>query len=199
MKQLSLAVLFFPLTVFAGLDDFFELDEEMVVELNNEIGVKSDMYWAHLDFDTEESAPIIRLKILRAETDPRMVGSYSTLRQALRGKSTSYQTLQLQAWLLSQQSPELVLAVRVTNYDFDDDLSILILGSEYLDSEDTVWEQFQLLQWADDENSKCIIVSDIESRVSAYYSETVIDAMVEIVEWCSVGLNAATDPQNSGT
>jgi hypothetical protein len=50
-----------------------------------------------------------------------------------------------------------------------------------------------MLQWADDESQKCLIASDTKIRVSAYYSDSIVDALVELMVVCATGLNLDND------
>ena len=65
--------------------------------------------------------------------------------------------------------------------------------AEHLGSDGVVTEQFQLIQWADDESSKCIITSEIDVKYSAYYSDSITDALGELVAYCWEGLNVPDD------
>ncbi len=53
--------------------------------------------------------------------------------------------------------------------------------------EQSIWVQYQLWSWSSKNNAdaKCVIASDVEERVSAYYEGSVTDSLIELLVMCS--------------
>lgn len=187
MARMATILLLITATSWASLDDFVELDAASTRELNEEIGIDADSYYAHVDFAKNDSAPIISFK-LYGDDDSEDVGSYDELRDELRGMSEIERLLSLQPWIASSMNAD-GTSYRISEADFLEDAPALFIRGHYLEPTGFLAEQFQVHQWSDDDSRKCLMQTEIEIRLSEYYSDAILDALAEMIVLCAIGLN----------
>lgn len=191
IKKLTLFLLFLPIIVNASLDDYIELDEDQAAELNAELGQDVDIYFAHRDLWIDgKDAPLIQFIIYTVEEDGAdTVGSYVSMVQFMQGKSDTFKMLAIE--FITRPLFESTSQIsRVSDFEFFDELSAFMFATDYIDSEDNVYQQVQIMQWSDDGTKKCVISSDSSERIAAFYEDSVSDALIELMTYCSIGLNA---------
>ncbi len=162
-----------------GLEDFVLADEEQTAVLNSE-GINADIFYFHKDWKKRDSAPLIQLNLF---ADSDSVGDYSLLYESLSGKSENYQYL-----ILDKTVRNLTKDSRVTGFEFIDDVNAFMFSLVYFEAEDqSIWMQYQLWYWSSRKNAKakCVIASDVEERVSAFYEETISDSLLELMVMCN--------------
>ena len=137
-----------------------------------------------------KDAPIIQLIIYTVEEHGAdTVGSYDAVTQFMRGKSDAFKMLAIQ--FMTQSLFESTSQIsRVSAFEIFDELPAVMFATDYIDFEDNVYQQMQIMQWSDDGGKKCVISSDSSERIAAFYEDSVTDALVELMTYCSVGLNA---------
>lgn len=199
MRIMLWSILLLPTLALSDLDEFFEFPQESVDEVNNELGRNAAAYWGHNDLADEDSAPVISFRIYTLEETPDDVGSFTTLRDLLRGKSKLEKNLYVQQWLGNNFSTEDVLVYMLSRFDIFEDDSAFMFVSNYIDNEGTAYTQYQVLQWAEDESAKCVLASDIEHGHSASYEDDIIGALTDLMAVCTAGLDTDDDPPVSGT
>ena len=175
---------------YASLDDFVEFDDEQTAAANAELNQNMDTYFAHRDLaDEGEDAPIIQFKIFTADEHGDAVGSFQGIDELLRGKSDAFRLL-IGQFLIASAHESTSQAVRIRDLQLLEEFSAIMFTADYMDNTNLVWRQLQVIQWSDDGTKKCVFTSESSERVFAFYEDTVADALVDLVTYCSVSLNA---------
>ena len=161
-----------------GLDDFNLADEDQKAALKAE-GVNADLIYLHKDWQKRDTAPVIQLSVL---SGANKIDEYSDLVDALAGKSKAYQLI-----LLDEVVRKSTKRSRVAAFQLLDDLNAFMFISSYIQPGGLdVWKQYQVWSWSSRRNAeaKCVIATDVEEKVGAYYEASIIQSVTELIVMC---------------
>lgn len=173
-----------PVASLGDIDSFELLSDDQAKEFGESVGVKADYWWMHVDFEREDSAPVIQMSLYGPNKEPKSVGSFSAFKDVLRGMGEVESLLQIQYWLTYENNSDAILALRPVSFELLDEEKVVMIASHYMDSAGDIFMQLMVLYWSYDEKYKCVLASDIEQRLSAHYEDTTTDALVQLLEYC---------------